>query len=329
MRLSDTFRPFRPATNLLRGKPVLAIFEVCLRCNSACGYCDLPLNEGRYELSRDEIKRIFTGLYRDGIRHLFIQGGEPFVRKDCIDILENLDAIGYRMTVITNGTRFTPELVARLSKLRINISVSLDSLDRERYKEIRGADQLHLVLCGIELLRDFPGAKHMACIVSELNRHEIVDVVRFATDNGFVPVVGAYHWNVHAYGKETKALRYERAAAVETFKHLVESELVPAGFYRDYLKENVRWLSGEALAECDAGRYSIAIDASGNVAPCLAHAKAGNLRDKSLGEILAGMDMATVRECSDRSSCNLLCSRVVGAALSKPVTGLKTLVMVR
>ena len=126
MRLSDTARPFKPVTNLLRGRPVLAIFEICLRCNSACGYCDLPLNEGRYELSRDEIKTIFTGLYRDGIRHLFIQGGEPFVRRDCIDILEDLDAIGYRMTVITNGTRCTPELVARL-KQAILAATELDT----------------------------------------------------------------------------------------------------------------------------------------------------------------------------------------------------------
>ena len=39
----------KPAANLMRGRPVAAVFEVCLRCNSACGYCDLPLNTGRYD----------------------------------------------------------------------------------------------------------------------------------------------------------------------------------------------------------------------------------------------------------------------------------------
>ena len=79
-----------PLVNLIKGKPVLAIFEITLRCNSACGYCDLPLNEGRYELSREEIKHVFADLYQSGVRHLFIQGGEPLLRQDLPDILEDL-----------------------------------------------------------------------------------------------------------------------------------------------------------------------------------------------------------------------------------------------
>ncbi|NNM01173.1 MAG: hypothetical protein HKO62_10520, partial [Gammaproteobacteria bacterium] len=43
--------PLKPLLNLARGRPVLGIFEVTLRCNSRCGYCDLPLNQGRYELT--------------------------------------------------------------------------------------------------------------------------------------------------------------------------------------------------------------------------------------------------------------------------------------
>ena len=47
--LNKALKPFR---NLVAGRPVLATFQVNLRCNSACGYCDLPLNVGRYEMSR-------------------------------------------------------------------------------------------------------------------------------------------------------------------------------------------------------------------------------------------------------------------------------------
>ena len=54
--LSNALKPF---TNLTAGRPVLATFQVNLRCNSACGYCDLPLNVGRYEMTREEIRDIF------------------------------------------------------------------------------------------------------------------------------------------------------------------------------------------------------------------------------------------------------------------------------
>ena len=51
-------------TNLVLKRPLLAVFQVSLRCNSSCGYCNLPLNVGRYEMSRQEIRSVFAGLRR-------------------------------------------------------------------------------------------------------------------------------------------------------------------------------------------------------------------------------------------------------------------------
>jgi MoaA/NifB/PqqE/SkfB family radical SAM enzyme len=319
----------QPLLNLVRGRPLLAIFEINLRCNSACGYCGLPLNEGRYEMTREEIRRVFTGLHRDGLRFVFVQGGEPLLRRDLPEILEDLHAIGFGLSLITNGSKLTSELVTRFARLPINLSVSLDTLDRERYRRIRGADLLPDVLAGIELLESFPHPKFLTCIVSEANREEVPAVVRFARAKGFMPVVGAYHWDIERYGRVDLTLQYERQAAASLFKHLAESELVPRGYFREYLRDNVRWLSGEGLAPCDAGRYSIVIDASGNVAPCLALQHAGNLLKSSLDDILGRFDRGAITTCSDRSSCNMLCSRVIGSVLRHPVSALMTPLRVR
>ncbi|MGH9585233.1 MAG: SPASM domain-containing protein, partial [Bryobacteraceae bacterium] len=78
---------------------------------------------------------------------------------------------------------------------------------------------------------------------------------------------------------------------------------------------------------CDAGRYSVAIDASGNVSPCLAHPHAGNLLVSDLNEILQRFDRAAIQRCSDASSCNLICARVVGKNMRHPVSALMTLPM--
>jgi len=312
----------RPLLNLAQGRPVLAIFEVCLRCNSACGYCNLPLNVGRYEMTREEIRRVFAGLYRDGLRFIFVQGGEPLLRRDLPEILDDLADMGFSLTLITNGTRFTRELVARLAQFPLNLSVSLDTLDRERYQRIRGADQYHQVLAGIDLLAEYPHPKYLTCIVSQVNREEVVEVVRFARQRGFIPVVGAYHWGIERYGKVDASLQYDRRAVAQIFEQVIESGLVPRGYFRDYLRDNVRWLTGGSLERCDAGRYSIAIDASGNVSPCLALSHAGNLLQSSLEEILARFDRDAIRHCSDRSSCNMLCSRVVGSTLRHPLSAL-------
>ena len=314
----------KPLVNLMRGRPVMAVFEVCLRCNSQCGYCDLPLNVGRYEMTRDEIRRVFEGLYRDGLRYVFVQGGEPTVRRDLPAILEDLARIGFGLCLVTNGTRLSAERVTHLASLGVSVSVSLDTLDRGRYRRIRGADQLPRVLNGVKMLADYPHPKFITCIVSEENRADVPDVARFARRHGFIPVLGAYHWDVGRYGKADADLQFRRQAAVATFEEVRRRNLVPRGYYSRFLDDNIRWLKGERLARCDAGRYSIAIDASGNVAPCLAHGHAGNLREQSLSEILAAMDHAAVRRCSDRSSCNLLCGRIVGANLRAPLTALRT-----
>ncbi len=319
--LNQALKPFR---NLLAGRPVLATFQVNLRCNSACGYCDLPLNVGRYEMTREEIQRAFSGLYRDGVRFVLVQGGEPLLRRDLPEILEDLSAIGFHLTLITNGTKVTPQLVERLGRLPVAISVSLDTLDPAKYQHIRGADQLAQVLEGIALLNDFPHPKFLTCIVSEVNRAEVPAVVRYAREQGFLPVVGAYHWNVGTYGRPDELLMYDRSSAAAVFSGLLDDELIPPGYLQKFVEDNVSWLRGQKLEPCDAGRYSIAIDASGNVSPCLAFPSVGSLLEWSLSEILERFDREAIKICSDHSSCNRLDGRVVGTILRHPLVALRT-----
>ena len=314
----------KPIANIVQGRPLMAVFEINLVCNSKCTYCDLPLNQGRYELSREQIKTIFSHLYNEGLRYVFLQGGEPTLRKDLPDVMSDLKQIGLDVTLITNGTRIKPVLIESLKAVKASISISLDSLDREHYKRIRGADQLGLVLNGIERLRDYPYPKYTTCIVSELNKDDVIDVVRFSRERGFIPVVGAYHWDIERYGKVDKELQYQKQIAASVFEEVIKSDLVPPGYFNQYLKDNVEWLNDRPLKSCDAGRYSIAIDASGNVAPCLALKHAGNLLEYSLNEILANFYQQAIKSCSDKSSCNMMCSRVVGSNLRNPIMAMKT-----
>jgi MoaA/NifB/PqqE/SkfB family radical SAM enzyme len=319
--LSQSLMPFR---NLLAGRPVLATFQVNLRCNSACGYCDLPLNAGRYEMTRKEIRKVFSSLYQNGVRFVLVQGGEPLLRRDLTEILEDLSAIGFHVALITNGTKVTPWLIEQLSRLPMTISVSLDTLDRVAYQRIRGADQLAQVLEGIALFKAFPHPKFLTCIVSEVNRTEVPAVVRFAREQGFLPVVGSYHWNVGIYGRPDEQLMYDRSRAAAVFSGLLDEELIPPGYLQKFVKDNVSWLRGQKLEPCDAGRYSIAIDASGNVSPCLAFPSVGNLLESSLSEILQRFDRNAITICSDNSSCNRLDGRVVGTLLRHPIVALQT-----
>ena len=208
-------------------------------------------------MSRGEIARVFRALYADGIRLVFVQGGEPMLRRDLVEVLEDLAAIGFSLTLITNGTRLTQETVERLVALPLSYSISLDTLNRDRYRQIRGADQLALVSAGVALLAKARNPKYLTCIVSDVNRGDVLEVVRFARSQGFIPVVGAYHWGLDRYGKVDPLLQYEQAQAAAVFRAVAQSGLVPRGYYRQYVQDNIDWLEGRSLGRCDAGRYSI------------------------------------------------------------------------
>jgi len=197
-------------------------------------------------------------------------------------------------------------------------------LDRVKYQHIRGADQLAQVFEGIALLKAFPHPKFLTCIVSEVNRAEVPAVVRFAREQGFLPVVGAYHWNIGTYGRPDQLLMYDRSTAAAVFSGLLDDELIPPGYLRKFVEDNMSWLRGQKLEPCDAGRYSVAIDASGNVSPCLAFPPVGNLLESSLSEILSRFDRDAINSCSNNSSCNRLDGRVVGTILRHPITALRT-----
>ena len=310
--------------NLALRRPLLAVFQVNLRCNSSCGYCNLPLNVGRYEMSRNEIREVFANLYEDGLRVVFVQGGEPLLRRDLTAILRDLHDMGFHLTVITNGTKLTAPLVQQFDDLGISLSISLDTLDPATYERIRGTDQLDAVLAGLDHLQHYRHPKFLTCIVSEVNREEVTQVVLFARQRGFLPVVGAYHWDVGLYGKQDATLMYKREQVRMVFKRLLEEDAIPPGYLRQYAKDNVTWLGEGTLAPCDAGGYSIAIDASGNVSPCLSLPPVGNLRESSFCEIVSRFDRQSIRFCSDHSSCNRLDGRVIGSVLRHPIAAWQT-----
>lgn len=122
------------------------------RCNLRCRYCMPP--EGVSSLHEDdilsfrEIERltsIFTSL---GVSKVRITGGEPFVRKQCLQLIRRLKkrAGVEQICLTTNGVLVEQHLEA-LREIGVStINLSLDTLCRSRFKEITGSDNLNAVL---------------------------------------------------------------------------------------------------------------------------------------------------------------------------------------
>lgn len=116
--------------------------EVTYRCNLKCDFCfekDTVLNKRMDELTLEEIQ----GLAKQARKHyasFFVTGGEPFVRKDCTDILETILKAGCRAGVNTNGMLLTSERIQRLVKAGLNFIIF----------SINGPHEVHDACVGIK-----------------------------------------------------------------------------------------------------------------------------------------------------------------------------------
>jgi len=149
-------------------------------CNFKCGYC-LPngyqKSENKKEfLSLEEIKRISKALSELGVCKIRLTGGEPTVRKDFVKIIENLKSLpGINKVVFTTNGYNLKNIAKSVVNAKIDgINVSIDSLDREKFKFITGKDKLEDILVGLKALQElnFKNIKVNAVLLKGVNDSE-------------------------------------------------------------------------------------------------------------------------------------------------------------
>jgi len=160
------------------------------RCNLRCTYCMPPQGidwTPRAEiLTADEVVRLGTIFVGMGITKIRLTGGEPLSRRDVGQIAERLGALpGLKtLAMTTNGI----SLAKRAGDLRaagLNaLTISLDTLRRDRFVEIAKRDQFGAVMDGIEaaLAAGFAPLKINVVVMRGVNDDEILDFVAWAKD---------------------------------------------------------------------------------------------------------------------------------------------------
>ena len=168
----------------------LSITDVC---NFKCGYC-LPNGYFKVEnkpgfLNLSEISNLVAAFTELGVSKIRITGGEPTVRKDFFEVLKNIKSEHKinNLVITTNGYKLN-EIAEELIATGINgINISIDSLDRNKFKEITGKDRLPQILEGISILQNkgFKNIKVNAVLLKNINDslEEFQNWERFINNN--------------------------------------------------------------------------------------------------------------------------------------------------
>jgi MoaA/NifB/PqqE/SkfB family radical SAM enzyme len=159
--------------------PSMFVFEPTNRCNQNCDICFKRNERSSRELTLEEIDKVFSNL-GPSARHIYLSGGEVFLREDLFDILDLLkDKYKKDCSLLTNGTLIDEDVADRLSRYT-NIQEIFISLDgpRDIHNQLRGSeDAFDKAVNAIRLLKDrlkiFPN-----CVVLKENVEYLPELVR-------------------------------------------------------------------------------------------------------------------------------------------------------
>jgi len=163
------------------------------RCDFRCVYCmseDMEFLPKRDVLSLEELDRLCSTFIDLGVKKLRITGGEPLVRKNIMQLFSNLGKkLGQgleELTLTTNGSQLDRYAKDLFDNGVRRINVSLDSLEKKKFKKITRIGDLDKVINGIMVAKKSGlKIKINAVALKGINDNEILNLVNWCGENKF------------------------------------------------------------------------------------------------------------------------------------------------
>jgi len=275
-----------------------ASVRVTKACNLKCSHCyangGCPL---KGELTTKEMLSVVDQFANLGVLHIFYTGGEPFLRKDIVSLLQYTDKKGLGILISTNGQLVTSEKLNQIKSLNIKLfQISLDGT-KKTHTAIRGKNTYERSIKLIRTARETLGKNVAVGSVMMKNNWEEMDrVLGIAAKNGadifslmLLIVSGRASESINPTPAETlKSIdnifkSYEKHRSVLKFANntTIPAALVPKKFRRRGLHET--------FALCSFP-YCLGVESNGDVAACDGFFNSpemiiGNIRESSLAEL--------------------------------------------
>ena len=161
------------------------------RCNLRCTYC-MPNDfaawlPSEHQLTTDELVRVIEIAVSEGINEVRLTGGEPLLRPDLVEIVSRINAITNAPTLTMTTNALTLEKVAQplVDAGLTRINISLDTLDRDRFKLMTHRDRIDDVFAGIKAAQDagINPIKINAVLLKGVNADEAPALLEWALTN--------------------------------------------------------------------------------------------------------------------------------------------------
>lgn len=260
------------------------------RCNLRCCYC---MPEGVQDvgmkniLTFEEIWEIVRAGVSLGITHIRITGGEPLVRKGCVDLIRGIREIPgvETITMTTNGVLLGNYGKQLKEAGADGVNISLDTLDPEEFYKITGKRELQEVLAGIRAAK----TAGLPVKLNAVNRKELdpIPLVRYAQEENlplrFIEMMPVGYGKKYV-GRSNEELRETLEAVCGKVECMTNREELsrmgsgPAVYYQfSDLKVPVGFISAIHGKFCDTCNR-VRLTAEGYLKLCLCYDEGEDLR---------------------------------------------------
>lgn len=277
---------------MLKETPKDATIAITYKCNARCEMCSIWQNKNQADLSL----KSFDNLNKD-LRYINISGGEPFLRKDLLQIIKKIreNCPGANLIISSNG--FNSDLIARQAQeilkiySGIGIRISIDGVGKI-HDEIRGVSGIYnQAVDSLNKLKKI-GVKNLGIgfTIMDKNVNEIKKVFDLAEDLDVQFSVSAVQNSQIYFNKLNNRITFKKEIS-DSLDYIIKKQLKSWSikkWLRAYYVYGLKFYlsTGKRLIKSGAGIDSLFIDAYGNVYPSnLIDKKIGNLSQKNLRDM--------------------------------------------
>ena len=252
--------------------PISGSLDLTYRCNLRCLHCylggqDISATQPNQELGTEQWIRIIDEIVEAGCLFLLITGGDPLLRRDFVQIYRHAKRKGLLVTVFSNGTLVTDELVQLFVDLPPrSIEISLYGATPETYEQITGIQGSYdHCIQGIERLLAAGIRVRLKTILMTVNRHEFAAIKKKAADYG-VPF--RFDAAIFARFNGDRSPLLLRVPVQEAVEH----EFADGDRQREWLQYYRRLCAAspsDKVYTCGTGISGFHVNAYGKLQPCL------------------------------------------------------------
>jgi radical SAM protein with 4Fe4S-binding SPASM domain len=250
--------------------PLSGSIDLTYRCNLRCVHCYLSgsrFQPEHKEMDTGKILSVLDEITEAGCLNLLITGGEPLLRDDFPEIYSHAKKNGLLVTVFSNGTLMTRELLELFEDLPpYIIEISLYGATAPTYEKITGvAGSFEKCMQGIFQLHERNINVRLKTILMTLNTREFFDIQNMAKEFGIKFRFDAAIFPCKNGDKKPLNLRVSSEDAIS--KDFSDKER--ASSWKQYFERVKGQSLDDRLYTCGAGVTGFHIDPFGLLKPCL------------------------------------------------------------